>query len=111
MTFLRACSLDDLWEGEMDVFDVDDTEVLIIHHGPGQVCATQPYCPHQRVELVDGELEGKVLTCKQHLWQFDVTTCLGLNPDDAAIANYPVEVRGDDVYVDLAADSPKAAKP
>ena len=35
LEYLKVCDLDDVWEGEMEVFDVGDTEVLIVH-SPGQ---------------------------------------------------------------------------
>lgn len=110
MAFTRVCSIDDVWEGEMEVFEVDETEVLVIHLAPGVVRATQPYCPHQQAELVEGDLSGTVLTCKRHLWQFDLTTCLGINPDDSEIANYPAEIRGEEIYVDVERDVPKSAR-
>ena len=33
--------------------------------------------PHQEVDLVDGDLEGRVLTCMMHLWEFDVVAARG----------------------------------
>jgi len=31
MNFVRVCSLDDLWEGDMAVFDANGHEVLLVH--------------------------------------------------------------------------------
>lgn len=111
MAFTRVCSLDDLWEGDMQAFDVAGTEVLVAHLEGGIVRATQAYCPHQRVALVEGDLEGVTLMCSQHLWEFDLVTCKGINPDHAEIANYPTEIRGEEIFVDPDGDSPKNARP
>lgn len=111
-TFTKVCTLDDVWEGDMDSFEVDGVEVLIIVLDGGDVIATQSICPHQRVELAEGEFDGKkVLTCKQHLWQFDVRTGAGINPVHAAIAMYPVKVEGDDILVDLHGAKPIYCEP
>ncbi|MCB9758925.1 MAG: Rieske 2Fe-2S domain-containing protein [Alphaproteobacteria bacterium] len=56
-------------------------------------------CPHAEGPLGEGRLEGHVLTCPYHGWQFDLRdgTCL-TSPGDT-IATYPVEVVGDAVCV------------
>lgn len=109
MAFARVCSLDDVWQGEMSGFEVGGKSILIVHTSDGDVIATQNVCPHQEVELAEGELNGCVLTCKMHLWQFDVKTGKGINPGHAELALYPVKVEGDDVFVDVDAIEPKFA--
>ncbi|SNR75512.1 toluene 4-monooxygenase protein C [Haloechinothrix alba] len=109
MGFSWACSLDDLWEGEMETFDVNGTEVLIAHLDGGEVVATQTICPHQEWELVEGELSNATLTCHAHLWTYDLRSCKGINPSHSELARYPVKVEGDEVYVDPDGDTPKSA--
>ncbi len=109
MAFMKACTLDDLWQGDMDVFEIDGTEVLLVHTDTGQIHAVQAICPHQEVDLVDGELEGKVLTCCMHLWQFDVSNGNGINPTHAELAKYPVRIDGNDILVDVVGVEPKFA--
>ena len=101
MSFQRVCSKDDLWEGEMAVFQVGGQEVLLIHLEGGEVRAIPPSCPHQAQPLVEGTLEGNVLTCQAHEWQFDVVTGAGINPDDTEVTLFPVRIDGDEVYVDV----------
>ncbi len=107
MAFQKVCTLDDLWEGDMEVFDVGGTDVLLVHVEGEGVHAIQSNCPHQEVELADGDLEGKVLTCCMHLWEFDVVTGKGVNPGHAEVAKYPVKVEGEDVFVDTEGVEPK----
>ncbi|WP_063057401.1 Rieske 2Fe-2S domain-containing protein [Nocardia sienata] len=109
MAFEHVTTFDELWEGEMESFTVGDQEILLVHLGGGEVVATQAICPHQQVELVEGELAGGTLTCKAHLWQFDLPTCKGVNPGHAQLARFPVKIDGDDIYVDPTGDTPKVA--
>lgn len=109
MTFKRACSLDELWQGEIQCIVIDGKEVLLVHTDGGEVCATQAVCPHQEFSLAEGELKGNVLTCSKHLWQFDVTTGKGINPSHAELALIPVRVNGEDVLVDVDGIEPKFA--
>lgn len=109
MAFVKVCTLDDLWEGDMEAFEVEGQRILLVHLPGGEVRATQVECPHQQGDLSEGVLDGTTLTCVVHLWEFDVKTCKGINPQHPRIANYPVKVDGDDIYVDPHGDTPKYA--
>lgn len=100
MAFKKVCTLDDLWEGDMQSFDVDGHEVLLVWPERGEIKAYQGVCPHQDIPLVEGKFDGKLLVCRAHQWQFDGCSGRGINPDDCALAVYPVRVAGEDVSVD-----------
>ena len=53
-----------------------------------------------RVALGEGELDGCVVTCPWHSWQFDVTSGES-QTDDLRATPYPVRVEGGDVLVEL----------
>jgi toluene monooxygenase system ferredoxin subunit len=111
MAFEKICTLDDVWEGDMSCFGTrQGREVLVVCLAGGHVKAFQAMCPHQETKLVDGELEGHVLTCSAHLWQFDCRTGKSINPDDCRIAEYPTKVVGDDVLVDVEGIEPFRAQ-
>ncbi|MGD9764814.1 MAG: Rieske 2Fe-2S domain-containing protein [Candidatus Binatia bacterium] len=109
MAFQRVCSLDDLWEGEMAAFEVEGRAVLLVHLPGGVVSAIQAICPHQSQPLLDGELEGTLLTCKAHRWEFDVATAKSVNPEGTDLCRFPVKIEGDDVWVDVAGAPPDVA--
>lgn len=106
MSFKKVCTLDDLWEGEMESFDVDGQEILLVCAEGGDIKAFQGICPHQDIPLIDGTFDGKKLVCKAHLWQFDACTGKGINPADCALAEYPVKVDGEDVLVETEGVTP-----
>lgn len=103
MTKARACSLDDLWEGEMREVSIAGRRVLVVHAEGGHLAAFSALCPHQAFPLINGELEGNVLTCSAHLWQFDVTTGMSINPAGCNLRRYAVSQENGEVFVDLAA--------
>lgn len=98
MSFTRVCATEDLWEEEMESFLVGGREVLVVHV-EGGFRAYEGLCPHQSVRLVEGELEGCVLTCSAHHWQFDLRTGAGVNPARARLRSLPVRVEDGQVQV------------
>ena len=94
MAFKKACTLDDIWEGDMETFDVDGTEVLLVHVEGEGIHAVQAQCPHQEVDLVDGDLDGRVLTCMMHLWEFDIVAGKGGEPGPCRDRPVPGQDRG-----------------
>lgn len=101
MAFERICALNDVWEGEMQVFEIGGKDVLVINGEGGIVRAVDARCPHQDHPLGEGTLEGRTLTCNAHLWQFDIESGAGVNPTGCSLKMYPVKVVGDDILIDV----------
>jgi toluene monooxygenase system ferredoxin subunit len=101
MAYTKACTLDEVWEGDMTEVEVDGQVVLLVGLDGGEVRAFQGMCPHQDIPLCEGRFDGKVLMCRAHQWTFDARTGAGINPGDCKLAVYPVQVQGDDVLVDV----------
>lgn len=102
MAFTKVCTLDDIWEGEMESFDVDGHEVLVACIEGGDLKAFQGACPHQEISLIDGTFDGKTLVCSAHQWVFDARTGKGINPGGCQLASYPIKIEGNDIYIDIA---------
>lgn len=106
MAFVKLCNLDDLWEGEMESFEIDGQEVLLVCAEGGDVRAFQGVCPHQDIPLVEGKFDGKTLVCRAHQWVFDACTGVGINPGDCQLASYPIKIEGTEIFVDTADVTP-----
>jgi toluene monooxygenase system ferredoxin subunit len=92
--------LSELWRGEMRPLTIAGQRILLIHTSAG-LTAIPDRCLHQAVPLSTGRLQGCVLTCSAHEWQYDVCTGAGLNPDSVKLHRYPVEVRGGEIWIDV----------
>jgi len=67
----------------------------------GNFYALDNTCPHRGGPLGEGEVEGSIVTCPWHGWQFDITTGASpINPA-ACVKQYNVKVDGDDLYVEV----------
>ena len=101
MSFERACSLDELRDGEALGVTIDDQDVAIAREGD-EVFVVEDTCSHAYVPLSEGDVEGCTVECWLHGSRFDLRTGkpTGL-PATEPVATFPVEVRGTDVYVDV----------
>lgn len=65
----------------------------------GVVYAVSGVCPHAAGPLADGQLNGAVLTCPFHGWQFDVRDGSCLVDPEQPVARYAVEEREGQIAV------------
>ena len=100
---VEICGADRLWDGEMDCFRAGNTTILLVKID-GQFHAYQGHCPHQGAALAEGELDGGLITCSAHRWQFNATNGLGVNPMSARLKCFPVHVVERKVLIEMELD-------
>jgi nitrite reductase (NADH) small subunit len=100
MAFIRAARKDEIPPGSIREFQLDGKTVAV-SNVQGALYAIDNVCLHRGGPLGQGELDGCIVTCPWHGWQYDVTTGkVTVNPD-VGVTTYPVEIRGDDIFVDI----------
>lgn len=77
--------------------------IVAIYSAGGELYALDGICPHQGGPLGKGTLDGCVVTCPWHGWQFDVRT--GQHQINATLIHprFDVRVEGENVLVDVPA--------
>jgi nitrite reductase/ring-hydroxylating ferredoxin subunit len=65
--------------------------VLLIRKTKNEIYAISNKCPHMACPLHTGLLEGYILTCPCHAWQFDIRTGQFLDAKEIKLAVYPVK--------------------
>ncbi len=84
---------------------VADDRIVALFNVDGSYYALDGVCPHQGGPLGKGKLEGCVVTCPWHGWQFDVRTgAHQINPS-VVHARFPVQVKDGEVWIDLGKDN------
>ncbi|MDA1161681.1 MAG: Rieske (2Fe-2S) protein [Planctomycetota bacterium] len=75
--------------------------VIALFNVDGQVRAIDGICAHAGGPIAKGILNGQIITCPWHGWQYDVTN--GTHCLTPAICQQPFEVtvEGEDVFVEL----------
>ena len=101
LEWIALATLDDLWEGEITDVQVGDEHILLVRLTGGDIRAYQGYCPHQKTALADGKLDGYILTCAAHLWQFNLFTGEGVNPKGCQLYRYQSRVQDSTIFVGM----------
>ena len=97
--FKTAARVEEVPPGTVKAVEVDGVEIALAHCEAG-FFATQGHCIHLGGPLGEGRLDGCVVTCPWHGWQYDVQS--GKNEFDHAIKLDTYEVRVEDGEVQVA---------
>ena len=100
MAFRKVATLDELWDGEMTVLEIEGHVVLLVNVDGG-IHAYADSCPHLGTRLSQGSLQRNVLTCATHGWEFDASTGQGINPKTAGLESFAVKVENGDILIDV----------
>jgi nitrite reductase (NADH) small subunit len=100
MPFVRAGKANAVLPGTVAELDVGGTVVAVANVG-GKLFAFNTVCAHEGGPLGQGELEGSIVTCPWHAWQYNVTTGKVEGNPEVGVEIYRVEVRGDDIFIDI----------
>ncbi|MFD1148910.1 non-heme iron oxygenase ferredoxin subunit [Saccharothrix hoggarensis] len=99
----RVCSLTDLDDRKPAAFEVGDerTPVVLVRDGD-TVHALRDVCSHAEVALSEGEVTRNGVECWLHGSCFDLRTGRPSSPPATEPVDvFAVELRGDDVHVDV----------
>ena len=104
--FVKVANLDELAEGKPRAIRVEGQSIALFKHN-GNIYATDNQCPHMGYPLTRGRVRGGVLTCDWHGWSYDMGGggCFTGGCDD--LSTFPVEVREDEIYIDVASGGNK----
>jgi nitrite reductase/ring-hydroxylating ferredoxin subunit len=85
-------------EGERKIIQVGEISIGVFHH-QGQFYALRNSCLHRGGPVCTGALEGNILTCPWHGYQYDVTNGQLLDDPSAKLAAYSLEVINGEVHL------------
>jgi toluene monooxygenase system ferredoxin subunit len=109
--FTRVCKSETIPEGGMRLVIADAHLIILAWPDGGELKAFQGVCPHANTPLSDAEFDGRVLTCPNHQWTWDMTTGEPMHPQESGLAEYPVKISDGTVYIDTAGVAPLFASP
>ena len=98
--YLAVGWIHEISPGRPKVIREGDLQIAVFNLG-GVFYAIDNICPHSGGPLAKGVLQGEVLECPWHGWQFNIKT--GLSPiiPEACVKTYPIHVKRGQVLIDL----------
>ena len=79
---------------------VAGVRVLLVNAGNG-IQAYEDRCSHRDVRLCEGNLEGRVLTCRAHEWRYDADTGCAIAHPGVRLRRYGVRIEAARILVDI----------
>lgn len=97
--FVKVATTDEIDPGTGKLVQVNGLEIAVFNVG-GQFYASGAVCPHEGGPLEDGTLDGDIVICPWHGFDFDLKTGECLVDSDLRVPTYPVKVEGNTILVE-----------
>ncbi len=100
--FVKVALKSDVSKDTIKAVEIAGKHIAICQSGENYY-AISDICSHAKVALHNGQIVGEEIECPKHGARFDLKTgkamCL---PAVQPIATYPLEVRGDEIWIAVA---------
>lgn len=96
--WVKVASAEEFAEGDCRRVEVGGEPVALARIS-GRFHAIHNTCLHRGGPLADGTLDGRLITCPWHFWQFDVTTGKCDSVEGMSVRRYEVRVEDGQVLI------------
>ncbi len=94
-----VCASTDLPAGEKREVTLADGKIALVIRTDDGLYACCADCPHLDTPLIDGPVEGTVLTCPEHFWQWDLRTGEPIGLAELPLPLFETREDGGDIFV------------
>lgn len=101
--FSFACSISDIPQNGAKNVNLNGIEITVFHTKEGYI-AHSGVCKHNAFKLELCEIYADIVRCPLHGWKYSISSGRGIKPSWTSLDTYPLEVRGQEVWVQLVAD-------
>lgn len=103
MGFVKVAERGDIKENSGKELEVSGTRIALFYAN-NKYYAIEAQCRHQDGSLAPGKIDGEVVECPLHSWHYNIKTGELLDYlEGVKLATYKVDVKGNDIYVDVQA--------
>jgi nitrite reductase/ring-hydroxylating ferredoxin subunit len=98
--FVKCADLGELAPGSCRIVNPGGRD-LALFNVDGNIFCLDNTCLHRGGPLGEGDLDGEIVTCPWHGWQYNVRTGELLIDPSVKIGTYPVRVEGNEIQVEV----------
>jgi len=98
--FVTIAACESLANGDCRRVQVEDKEIALFRVDD-TFYAIENECSHYGAPLCDGWVDGHVVTCPWHAWQFDVTNGRCMTVPDYDVASFPIRIEDGAVQIQI----------
>jgi 3-phenylpropionate/trans-cinnamate dioxygenase ferredoxin component len=96
--FVKVATLSELAAGTCKSVEAGG-KVIALFNVDGNIYALDNTCLHRGGPLGEGTLNGDVVTCPWHMWEYNVRSGEKVGSPAVKVVTYPVQVEGNDIKV------------
>ena len=96
---IKVASRGEIPEGTGKTVDLEGKKIALFNVG-GKFYAIANECKHRGGPLGEGTLDGNIVTCPWHGWEYDVATGANLDDENVKVGCYAVKLDGDDILIE-----------
>ena len=74
-------------------------KIAVFRTAENEVFAIDDKCPHRGGPLSQGIVHGAAVTCPLHNWVISLETGKALGADEGEVRTFPLDVRGDEIFM------------
>ena len=100
MSWQSVAKTADVPVGGSHVIRVNGRE-LALFNLRGEVYCIDNLCPHAMGPLADGWIEGDIVICPWHGWEFNIKTGDAAYGNEACVQTFPCRIDGDEILIDF----------
>jgi NAD(P)H-dependent nitrite reductase small subunit len=101
MARVKVLDLAALAPGTAELVTADGQDVALFRRGD-EIFAVGNECPHQSGSLCDGLVEGDIVTCPLHGWEFDLRSGACMTVPGESVPRFAVTVEDGAIHLEAA---------
>ena len=98
--WIRVAKTDEVAAGQGIVAEVKDMCVAVFNVD-GAFHVIDNTCMHRGGPLGEGDVDGEVVSCPWHGWEYNVKTGHCVNNPSSHVKSYPTKVENDEIQIEV----------